>query len=230
MGSDEVIGAWLARFLRRRHGGETEAQKAQPDRAAAIGGVGEALVAGRLREMGWPVFRNVVLREQGGSTEIDILARAPCGLFVLEVKTWSGRIDGTASAASWTRHGWGGRVVTVPNAVRQNLAHVVAVERAIGDRMVRVRGTVVSAGHARFAPELRAHVVSEAAMADVLLGAASGAPVEPWRLEEAWAALGREAARSPALRAGHIAWLKTRSATEHGLSGEASQELGEDDE
>jgi hypothetical protein len=141
MGSDEVISAWPAGFLRGRDGSETEAQEAQPGRAAAIGGVGEALVAGRLREIGWPILRNVVLRERAGSAEIDILARAPGALIVLEVKTWSGRIEGTASAASWTRHGADGRVMTVPNAVRQNLAHIAAVEWAIGDSRVRVTGS-----------------------------------------------------------------------------------------
>jgi hypothetical protein len=210
MGSDEVISAWLARFLRRRDGGETEAQEARLGRAAAIGGVGEALVAGRLREIGWPILRNVVLHERTGSAEIDILARAPGALVVLEVKTWSGRIEGAASAASWTRHGADGRVMILPNAVRQNLAHMAAVERAIGDSQVRVRGVVVSAGHARFVAALRSHVVPAEQLAGVLRDGAESELRETWRIERAWAALCREAARSPERQAGHIAWVRSR--------------------
>lgn len=211
MGSEEVIGAWLARFLRRRESGATDAQEAQPDRAAAIGGLGEALVAGRLRELGWPVLRNVVLRDRGGSAEIDLLARAPGVLMVLEVKTWSGFIQGAASAATWTRHGSDGRVMAVPNAVRQNLAHVAAVERAIGDSRVQVFGVVISAGHARFAPPLRPHVVQVSVVDGVLRSLAGGTRSgDQDRLERAWALLSQEADRSPGRRAAHVDWLRSR--------------------
>ncbi|GAB0119869.1 nuclease-related domain-containing protein [Acidisoma sp. 7E03] len=211
MGSEEVIGAWFARFMRRRESGATEAQEAQPDRAAAIGGLGEALVAGRLRELGWPVLRNVVLRDRGGSAEIDLLVRAPGGLMVLEVKTWSGRIEGTASAASWTRHGSDGRVTTVPNAIRQNLTHVAAVERSIGDGRIRVSGVVVSAGHARFAAPLRPYVVPVDSVDGALRSLARVArPYDGDRLDRAWALLCREADRSPGRRAAHVDWLRSR--------------------
>ena len=211
MGSDEVIGGWLARFLRRRDGGATDAQEAQPDRAAAIGGLGEALVAGYLREIGWPALRNVVLREPGGSVEIDLLARAPTAVVVLEVKTWSGFIQGAAQAALWVRHGGDGRELTVPNAVRQNLAHVAAVERAIGDSGVSIWGIVVSAGRARFAAPLRPHVVPVSAIGDVLRAQAMQARLaDQNRLDQAWARLGQEAERSPGRREAHVAWLRSR--------------------
>ena len=210
MGAETVIDAWLSRFKRRREAGEMDAQEAQPDRAAALGALGEALVAGALRDMGWPVLRNVVLRERGRSTEIDVIGRAPGALVVLEVKTWSGFIQGAAQAAAWTRHGRGNEAVAMPNAVTQNRVHVAAVERAIGDREVPVWGLVVSAGHARFAPALRAHVVPAAELAGVLRDSARGDHGERRKIERAWAALSREASRSPERQAGHIAWLKAR--------------------
>ena len=210
MGAETVIDAWLSRFKRRREAGEMDAQEAQPNRAAALGALGEALVAGALRDMGWPVLRNVVLRERGRSAEIDVIAWAPAALVVLEVKTWSGLIQGAAQAASWTRHGRGDEAVAMPNAVTQNRAHVAAVERAIGDREVPVWGLVVSAGHARFAPALRAHVVPAADLAGVLRDSARGDHGERRKIERAWAALSREASRSPERQAGHIAWLKAR--------------------
>jgi Holliday junction resolvase-like predicted endonuclease len=210
MGAETVIDAWLSRFKRRREAGEMDAQEAQPDRAAALGALGEALGAGALRDMGWPVLRNVVLRERGRSTEIDVIARAPGALVVLEVKTWSGFIQGAVQAASWTRHGRGNEAVAMPNAVTQNRVHVAAVERAIGDREVPVWGLVVSAGHARFAPALRAHVVPAAELAGVLRDSARGDHGERRKIERAWAALSREASRSPERQAAHIAWLKAR--------------------
>jgi Holliday junction resolvase-like predicted endonuclease len=210
MRAETVIEAWLSRFKHRHESGVSVVQEDQPDRAAALGALGEALVAGALRDMGWPVLRNVVLRERGRSTEIDVIARAPGALVVLEVKTWSGFIQGAAQAASWTRHGRGDEAVTMPNAVTQNRAHVAAVERAIGDREVPVWGLVVSAGHARFAPALRAHVVPAAELAGALRDGACGDHGELRRIERAWASLGRVAARSPNRLAAHIARLQAR--------------------
>ena len=116
MGAEEAFKAWLTSVKRWREPSTAADHQPQPDRAAALGApgaLGEALVAGVLRDMGWPVLRNVVLCERGRSTEIDVIARAPGALVVLEVKTWSGFIDGTAEDAAWTRHSRG-EVVTMP--------------------------------------------------------------------------------------------------------------------
>jgi Holliday junction resolvase-like predicted endonuclease len=209
MGAESVIEAWLSCFKRRRDTGAHDAQEAQPDRAAALGALGEALVAGVLRDMGWPIFRNVVLRERGRSTEIDVIVRAPGGLVVLEVKTWSGFVQGAAQAALWRRHGRSHEVVSLPNAVTQNRAHVDAIVRTINDRTVPVWGLVVSAEHARFAPALRPHVVPAAELVGVLRAGAAGL-LEGQGVQRAWALLGREADRSPERQAGHVATLRDR--------------------
>ena len=211
MRPDDVIAAWVTRFLRRRDRGATDAQPARPDRAAALGALGEALVAGVLRDMGWPSLRNVVLYESDASVEIDILVRAPSSIVVLEVKTWSGFIDGTAGAAEWGRIGAGGSEASVPNAVRQNVAHVRIVERAIGDRDISVPGLVVSAGRARFSAPLRAHIVPLVDLAEVL----QALEARPWlhkqpSLDRAWALLAREAEASASRREAHAARVRSR--------------------
>jgi hypothetical protein len=132
-------------------------------------------------------------------------------LSVLEVKTWSGFVEGAAQAVLWVRHGGDGRDLTVPNAVRQNLAHVAAVERAIGDGVVSVWGLVVSAGHARFAAPLRPHVVDVSTVDRVLQAQARMVrSADPDRLDRAWARLRHEAERSPGRREAHVAWLRSR--------------------
>lgn len=211
MRPDDVITAWLARFPHRRDRGATDAQPAQPDRAAALGALGEAMVAGVLRDAGWPALRNVVLHEGDASAEIDVLARAPNGIVVLEAKTWSGFIDGTAGAAEWTRFGAGGREASMPNAVRQNAAHVGMVEQTIGDRDVSVRGLVVGAGHAHFAAPLRSHIVPLAELAEVLQALATRPRLHnPHSLDRAWTLLAREAERSASRREAHAARVKSR--------------------
>jgi hypothetical protein len=211
MRPDDVISAWVARFLRRREGAAADAQAAQPYPAATVGALGEALVAGALRDMGWPTLRNVVLREREAFAELDVLVRAPNAVVVLEVKTWSGFIEDAARAEQWIRYGAGGQQVGVPNAVRQNVAHVAIVERAIGDREVAVFGLVVSAGHARYATSLQAHVVPLADLPDALrTHSASRQPGSSSALDRAWALMAREAEMSEARRASHAAWVRSR--------------------
>jgi hypothetical protein len=210
MGAETVIEAWLSRFKRRREGGALAAQEAQPDRAAALGALGEALVAGVLRDMGWPMLRNVVLRERGRSTEIDVIARAPASVVVLEVKNWSGFIYGAPDFISWGRRGRGSDSIELLNPVIQNRAHVNAIVRAIDDRTVPAWGLVVSVGHARFSPELLRHVVPIGELEGVLKGTAGSGLSSGKTIERAWAVLSREAARSPNRLAEHIFRLRAR--------------------
>jgi hypothetical protein len=161
--------------------------------------------------MGWPALRNVVLREPMSSAELDLLVRAPHCIVVLEVKTWSGFVDGTAGAEEWVRYGARGRGVKVPNAVRQNLTHVGIVERAIGEREVRVFGLVVSAGHARYGDRLQGHVVPLAELAAVVRAQTARFPsCRPASLDRAWTLLSREADRSEARREAHAARVRSR--------------------
>jgi len=156
-------------------------------------------------------LRNVVLRERASSAELDLLVRAPHCIVVIEVKTWSGFIDGPADAEQWVRYGAGCREARAPNAVRQNRAHVGIVERTIGGLGVRVFGLVVSAGHARYGERLRRHVVPLADLAAALrVHAADVAPCRPASLDQAWAILTREADRSEVRREAHAAWVRSR--------------------
>ena len=91
----------------------------------------------------------------------------------------------------------------------QNRAHVQAAKKAISDTLL-VWGLVVSAGHARLAPALHAHVVPTANLARVLSTIAEVAHSEPRAIERAWAILSREAARSPERHAADVNWLKAR--------------------
>ena len=211
MSAEAVIAAWLARFKQRPGTGGPGAPQAQPNRAAARGALGEALVAGAIRDLGWPALRNVVLRMRGASTEIDLIARAPATLLVLEVKTWSGYIQGGASAADWRRHGADGQIMIVPNAVRQNQTHVAVLQRAIADPGIPVIGMVVGVGHARFAPELASHIVKADELPSVLARVRGNQELDPRRLDKAWAFLVREARRSPKRLAAHIAQIQAKS-------------------
>ena len=208
-----VIGVLLVVALMRRAIGRDASAAAmlseRPDRAAVIGALGEALVAGRVRDLGCPVLRNVVLDDGVWSVEIDLLACVGDGIVVLEIKTWSGFIAGVADAPTWTRYGRGGRKDEVPNAVRQNWAHVAVVERFISDSGVCVRGYVVSAGSAQFAEELGRFVVPLADLGTVICVR----PLLPGSREavlQAWARLEASVAGSDRRRGAHIERVRSR--------------------
>src|SRR6516225_4191553 len=71
------------------------------------------------------------------------------------------RSPGELDAPVWTQRTAGGvEVGRLDNPVLQNQAHVRAVEGFLGELRVPICGYVVSAGRARFAPEIADAVVS----------------------------------------------------------------------
>jgi hypothetical protein len=209
-----VLVALAALFTEvgRRQGARLAVPERVPfDRARAIGSAGETLVAFELARLGYPALHNVILCGRGWIVEIDHLVRMPDGIVVLETKTWSGTITGDRQSARWTQHKPGaGHSDAFLNPVIQNGAHIWAIEQFLGDRGVSVWGYVVSAGNARFAAEIAAHVVPLGLLGDVLRSSGAPSMAGYGRLDGAWERLQREAARSGARRQAQIAHARRR--------------------
>ena len=153
------FGVMVARKLARSGARRRQAAVAEVfrrHRAQQIGAAGEGLVACELAGLGWPTLRNVILDDSGRTVEIDILLRVSDGIVALEVKSWGGFIAGTEVATYWTQYISGGETKLLNPAV-QNLAHVRALERFVGDPALSVRGFVVSAGRAQVLGRHSAH-------------------------------------------------------------------------
>jgi hypothetical protein len=76
------------------------------------------------------------------------------------LQIFGGTIAGELDSPLWTQRTAGGvEVGRVDNPVLQNQAHVRAVEGFLGDLRVPICGYVVSAGRARFAPEIADAVI-----------------------------------------------------------------------
>jgi hypothetical protein len=82
------------------------------------------------------------------------------------------------------------------------------LEGFLGDLRVPICGYVISAGRARFAPEIADAVVSVRDLRWVL--SISFADPSPRVLDAAWRRLEREAAKSPGRRATHEAYARRR--------------------
>jgi hypothetical protein len=207
IGSGVLIASCL-----RCGGGVGAAAGSSRDREARsrrIGAVGEARVAAELKRIGLPALHNVILRGAGWSVELDHVVRVPSGIVVLETKTFGRTIEGQLDSRMWTqRTASGVELGRVDNPLLQNEAHVSALEGFLGDLRVPICGYVVSAGRARFAPEIADAVVSVRHLWWVL--SIVFAEPSPRVLDAAWRRLEGEAAKSPGRRAAHGAYARRR--------------------
>src|ERR1700730_2498575 len=207
VGPGLLIALWLHRC---REAGATAASSREA-RSRRIGAAGEARVAGelKLKRIGLPALHNVILWRAGWSVELDHVVRVPSGIVVLETKTLGGTIAGELGAPIWTQRTAGGvEVGRLDNPVLQNQAHVRAIEGFLGDLPVPIRGYVVSAGRARFAPEIADAIVPVRDLSWVL--SISFAEPNPRVLDAAWQRLERETAKSGRRRAAHEAYARRR--------------------
>ncbi len=94
---------------------------------------GESVVLRHLERLGEHahILNDLVLRDGWHRHQIDHLVVTPGGVFVIETKAWSGVIEGSAAAASWTVTRPDGRRASRGNPIRQNRAHADLVRRRL---------------------------------------------------------------------------------------------------
>lgn len=177
-------------------------------KAGITGEKGENLVMAALAELGVPALHDVILRDGRGLTQIDHIARAQDAIVVLETKHYGGIVDGEVDSREWTQRFEGNAErFVLPNPLRQNYRHRVAVEALIATGAVLVRAHVVVTGKAHFEEELQGSVVPLADLARVVTG--KPAVSQCW-LDAAWHKLQLAAEASPALREAHLGEVSER--------------------
>ena len=148
-----------------------------------------------------PVLHDVILRNSRGLTQIDHIARAPDAIVVLETKHYGGLVGGEVDSREWTQRFEGSpERFVLPNPLRQNYRHRVAVEALVATGAVLVRAHVVVTGKARFEEQLQGSVVPLAGLSGIVSG--KPAVSQSW-LDAAWHRLQVAAEASPALREAH---------------------------
>lgn len=81
-----------------------------------------------LDENEYRVLSDLILPVAGSTTQLDHLVLSRFGIFVIETKNMSGWIFGSADQTKWTQVQKGGKRRSFQNPLRQNHAHVKAVE------------------------------------------------------------------------------------------------------
>jgi hypothetical protein len=149
-------------------------------KARSQGWIGERLVANRLDRLGHSALHDIILPDgRGGLTQIDHLLLNGRGIWVLETKTFTGRLFGRPRDKQWTQR-IGKKSYRIGNPLRQNYGHLKAIESIVNEE-VPIHGLVVLAGSAKFPNGTPDGVVHRRRLLEVV------GPKTTERLPETWA-------------------------------------------
>ncbi len=132
------------------------AQNAQSKREqSAQNGTGNK---NQMRNLGYRVLSDLILPVEGGTTQIDHLVLSRFGIFVIETKNMSGWIFGCAGQQKWTQVQKGGKRRRFQNPLRQNYAHIKAVQEVLEVDLQVLHNFVVFVGSAEPKTEMPENV------------------------------------------------------------------------
>jgi hypothetical protein len=106
----------------------------------------------------YTILRDVTLQTHQGTTQIDHVVVSPFGIFVIETKNMSGWIFGAEHDAQWTQSLYRSKV-RFQNPLRQNYAHVRALQELLGLDTSKFHSVVVFTGKAEFKKTMPTNVM-----------------------------------------------------------------------
>src|ERR1700757_737152 len=178
-------------------------QQGGDHRAARHGSSGEQRVARTLERAGYAVLSDLTVQQGRGTHQIDHVVCGQDRLFVLETKTWRGRVEGRVGDREWIlRRPRSRNAITTYNPLQQNQTHAQVIGALC---RVPVTPLVVSDGFLQVPLALADRVVPLANLAAFL-----GPPGPPTgRIAGAFEALVRRKAAwgQAALSAKHRRWM-----------------------
>jgi hypothetical protein len=146
-----VLGLVLAAFL--------AVWEASPARKGARGERAvHCLLRQSLHPSEYAILRDVTLPYEGGTTQIDHVVVSRFGIFVIETRNLSGWIYGSEWDSHWTQS-FGHFRVEFQNPLRQNQAHLRALQALLGLRATKFHSLVVFTGKSEFKREMPLNVV-----------------------------------------------------------------------
>ena len=183
-------------------------------RRAAMAGEGGLLLSGngffalprrlRLRE-----FRNVILADSRGTTEVDVIVVGNAGVFVVEEKDFNAWIFGEEADEAWTAHYFDGSTYPFQNPLRQNFRHVKVVQEQLGLAPELVKSIVSFTGDCEFMRPMPPNVVRGSYRA--VVANAAGILLTDTEVQSICQSLQKfELASTPAAFDDHVAHLKAR--------------------
>ena len=99
------------------------------------GEMGEKIVAKRLKRLPkdkYRVINDLLLQNNGYSSQIDHVVVSEYGVFVIETKNYQGDIYGGANSEMWTQNIYGNKS-QFRNPIWQNKGHITAIRNVLGN-------------------------------------------------------------------------------------------------
>lgn len=97
-----------------------------------IGEKAVSVVLGRLPKDEYTTLNDMIFDTNTGTTQVDHIVISQYGVFVIEVKNYTGWIFGSEKSAQWTQNIYG-KKSRFMNPIHQNYAHVKAVESKLSE-------------------------------------------------------------------------------------------------
>lgn len=122
---------------------------------------GERAVVARLaglHEKEFKLINDVMLKTNYGTTQIDHIILSVYGIFVIETKNYKGWITGGENSEKWTKNMYG-KKYAFRNPLKQNYAHIKALEEVLGLPLNVFVPIVVFANSATIKVKTNRHVV-----------------------------------------------------------------------
>lgn len=111
-----------------------------------------------LDEQDYRVLSDLILPIRSGTTQLDHLVLSRFGIFVIETKNMSGWIFGSFDQQKWTQVQKGGMRRRFQNPLRQNFAHVKAVQEVLDVDSKALHNFIVFTGTAEPKTEMPENV------------------------------------------------------------------------
>ena len=104
-------------------------------------------------------FRNVIVPDERGTTEIDVILVGNTGVFVIELKEYNAWIFGSEGDERWTARYVDGATHQFQNPLRQNFRHVMALAAQLGLPRDRFHSVVAFSGNCELKTPMPSNVL-----------------------------------------------------------------------
>ncbi len=104
-------------------------------------------------------YKNVIVSDKRGTTEIDVIVVGNSGIFVIEVKDFNAWIFGNKDDEKWTARYVDGSSHQFQNPLRQNFRHIKALKSRLGLPEEVFQSVVAFTGHCELKSPMPSNVV-----------------------------------------------------------------------
>ncbi|MHB8108634.1 MAG: nuclease-related domain-containing protein [Syntrophorhabdaceae bacterium] len=105
-------------------------------------------------------FHDVVLKTDNGTTQIDHIVVSMYGIFVIEIKNYSGWIYGDEEQPLWTQVLYGSKK-RFQNPLHQNYKHTMELSRTVGVPHEKIHSIVFFIGESTFKTQMPPNVMDK---------------------------------------------------------------------